>query len=99
MSAPPYAVMYPLRDIRDYGGVGDGVTDNSDALERAVAAGPGTIVLRGGNYHFAQGIPLPLRNCDLLVCGFWDGVDSEATPVQVPTVIVQAGDILAKEGF
>jgi len=45
-------------DVRDYGAVGDGVTDDTAAIQAAIAACPqfGKVVLRGGQYRITQPI-------------------------------------------
>jgi polygalacturonase len=48
--------MYELYDIRNFGAIGDGKTDNTNALKAAVAAcqkaGGGTVVVSEGTYLF-----------------------------------------------
>jgi len=44
-------IMQPVVDIRDFGGVGDGFREVSDALDRAIASLP-----TGGTVHFPRGV-------------------------------------------
>jgi hypothetical protein len=50
----------PGADLEDYGGAADGITDNSVAFNRAIAAGAKRInAPASGNYRFASGIVIP----------------------------------------
>ena len=40
----------PGRTVLDYGARGDGISDDGEAFQRALAAGPGTVTVPGGNY-------------------------------------------------
>ncbi len=41
---------HPDRTVLDFGARGDGVADDGGAFQRALAAGPGTVVVPAGNY-------------------------------------------------
>lgn len=40
----------PIRNVVEYGARGDGVSDDGTAFQRALDAGPGTVVVPAGNY-------------------------------------------------
>jgi hypothetical protein len=49
-----------LRTVRDFGATGDGRTDDSAAIQRAVASGTGDIWFPAGTYRIAHGIVVDL---------------------------------------
>jgi polygalacturonase len=42
------------RTVLDYGARGDGVTDDGEAFQRALDAGPGCLIVPGGNYRIGR---------------------------------------------
>ena len=70
--------MTGIYDIRNYGAVGDGVTECTEALQRAVddcsAAGGGAVVVDAGRYLFypfrlKSGVILEIRQGAVLLAG------------------------------
>lgn len=53
-----------LRDVRHFGAVGDGLTNDSAAIQAAIDAATGTVRLPKGNYLLNTGLTLP-SNCHL----------------------------------
>lgn len=49
-----------MADVRDFGAVGDGVADDTDALRHAVAEGDGRLLLPPGVYKLTGTIEIPL---------------------------------------
>ncbi len=50
----------PIRTVRDFGAVGDGVTDDTSALQKAVDAKQGTIVIPPGRYRLTKPVVIEL---------------------------------------
>jgi hypothetical protein len=49
-----------MADVRNYGAVGDGVADDTDAIQHAVADGDGLVVLPRGDYRISRSIVIDL---------------------------------------
>jgi len=73
--AQPAPKQAPPVDLRDFGAVGDGITDNRAAFAAAVAAGRGRrIAVPQGNYRIdADGGSITLEEVDLVGEGVLDG--------------------------
>jgi hypothetical protein len=49
-----------MTNVRDFGAVGDGRADDTEAIEHAVAEGAGSLVLPRGRYRLTRGVEVPL---------------------------------------
>ena len=49
-----------MRNPQDFGAVGDGVMDDTEALQHALDAGNGTLLLRKGIYRITKPVVLDL---------------------------------------
>lgn len=47
-----------MRDVRDYGAVGDGVTNDTSAIQSAIDAGAGTVLFPAGTYGCGSSVQL-----------------------------------------
>lgn len=61
VSATPTATPSPTFDVRGFGAVGDGVADDTAAVQAAVtaAAGRGTVVVPAGTYRISRVVSVP----------------------------------------
>src|SRR5690625_7601360 len=51
---------FPGSDVKAYGATGDGVTDDTDAIRAAVAAGHGEVIFPRGSYRIMETIEINL---------------------------------------
>ena len=58
--AGPATAAKAVKTVRDFGAVGDGVADDTDAIQRAVDAGIGDICFPRGNYRLTRPIVVDL---------------------------------------
>ncbi len=50
----------PLRTVRDFGAVGDGVADDTDAIQKAIDSGAGDLLFPRGKYRITRPIDIDL---------------------------------------
>ncbi len=76
MDMPTDFPSYDLADcayVDDFGAIGDGVTDSTDAIRAAMAAGKPTVVFGSGHYLVSGQIEIPatVERVDFMFCDFF----------------------------
>ncbi len=57
-----FAVVYHGKTVRDFGAIGDGIADDTEAIQRAVASKAGSVVFPPGKFRISKPILVELDN-------------------------------------
>jgi len=105
IKASDYARKYrEFTSVKDFGAVGDGVADDTAAIQNAVNSGGGVIYLPVGTYRITAGIVLP-SNVTVFGCGslslvkidadgvdaFTTGTSSAKTNIEISNIAIDGG--------